>query len=85
MSLLPICLCRQASRAPHRACELKFALKSLLQGARELKDEIFLTPQQLTAFENTARNHYGNYFDGMQCVLSLQMLKKLWLQHNIRI
>lgn len=49
------------------------------------EDEIFLTPQQLIAFENKARKPYGKYFDSIQCGLSVQTLKKMWLQHSIRI
>lgn len=49
------------------------------------EDEICFTPQQMIAFENKARKPYGKYFDGMQCSLSLQTQKKLWLQNHIRI
>lgn len=49
------------------------------------EDEVCFTPQQMLAFENKARKPFGKYFDRMQCSLNLQTLKKIWLQHNIRL
>ena len=49
------------------------------------EDEVCFTPQQMLAFENKARKPFGKYFDRMQCSLNLQTLKKMWLQHNIRL
>ncbi len=49
------------------------------------EDEICFTPQQMIAFENKARRPYGKYFDGIQCGVSSQTIKKMWFQHQVRL
>ncbi|MEE1193567.1 MAG: UPF0236 family protein, partial [Phascolarctobacterium sp.] len=49
------------------------------------EDEICFTPQQMLAFENRARKPYGKYFDGIQCGVSAQTIKKMWFQHQVRL
>ena len=49
------------------------------------EDDVCFTAQQMIAFENKARRPYGKYFDSMQCGLSIQTQKKLWLQNHIRL
>lgn len=49
------------------------------------EDEICFTLQQMIAFENKSRKPYGKYFDGIQCGVSSQTIKKMWLEHHVRL
>ena len=40
------------------------------------EDEICFTTQQMIAFENKSRKPYGKYFDGIQCGVSSQIIKR---------
>ena len=39
----------------------------------------------MIAFENQSRKPYGKYFDGIQCGVSSQTIKKMWLEHHVRL
>lgn len=46
-------------------------------------DELIFTASQMAAMEHKNHKPYGKYFDAMQCTLSTQLKKKLFLQHHI--
>ena len=51
----------------------------------EIEEDICFTPQQMIAFENKACKPYGKYFDGIQCGVRAQIIKKMWLQNYVRL